>query len=163
MIELNAGDFTRSAGPVPGKSVYHQRRGLRGRGRKPNSESGRRLRRLTWGDSGGFLPIGAVLMLGTSSSDSMVDFQNPIELTWGPQTVWVAAGSSTAPVNAELSGVLSGSGGLTVEGDGTLLLSGTANTYSGGTVVESGRLIVATSGALPDGSNLTVGRRDFDL
>ena len=53
----------------------------------------------------------------------------------------MTAGSGTAAVDARLSGVLSGSGGLTITGGGTLLLSGTDNTYSGGTVVDSGTLI----------------------
>ena len=45
---------------------------------------------------------------------------------------------------------------LTKTGSGTLLLSG-SNNYSGGTDVNSGTLIAAASGAIPDGSNLTVG------
>ena len=41
-------------------------------------------------------------------------------------------------------------------GSGTLVLSG-SNTYSGGTYVTDGKLIVAASDALLDGSNLFVG------
>ncbi|MGA2259025.1 MAG: autotransporter-associated beta strand repeat-containing protein, partial [Thermoguttaceae bacterium] len=37
-----------------------------------------------------------------------------------------------------------------------LVLSG-SNTYLGGTAVESGTLIINNSGAIPDGSSLTVG------
>ena len=44
---------------------------------------------------------------------------------------------------------------LTKTGSGTLLLSG-SNNYSGGKDVNSGTLIAAASGAIPDGSNLTV-------
>lgn len=44
---------------------------------------------------------------------------------------------------ATLSGVFSGSGGLTFTGAGTLVMLG-ANTYSGGTTVSSGTLVVAS-------------------
>ena len=53
-------------------------------------------------------------------------------------------------------GAISGGGNLTKVGAGTLVLSGD-NTYSGGTNVEAGTLIVNNSGAIPDGSSLTVG------
>jgi autotransporter-associated beta strand protein len=47
-------------------------------------------------------------------------------------------------------------GSLVLDGSGSLELSGT-DTYNGGTTVEDGRLILATPGALEDGSSLTVG------
>ncbi len=55
-----------------------------------------------------------------------------------------------------VSGNLSGFGGLTKSGSGTLVLSGT-NTYQGDTDVASGTLLVAAPYALPDRTNLTVG------
>ncbi len=51
--------------------------------------------------------------------------------------------------NAILSGVFSGSGGLTFAGGGTTVSSG-ANTYTGGTTIASGTLSVA--GSSPTGS-----------
>ena len=81
--------------------------------------------------SGSFLPDQAPLMLGTPSADSMVDFQNPInllDLGNGPQTVKVTAGSGTATVDARLSGVLSGGGGLTITGGGALEVTATTLT-----------------------------------
>ena len=58
-----------------------------------------------------------------------------------------------------LAATVSGSGALSLTGDGTgtLVLSGTANTYSGGTYVDAGTLIANNSGAVPNGSSLTVG------
>jgi fibronectin-binding autotransporter adhesin len=58
-----------------------------------------------------------------------------------------------------LPGVLSGSGGFTKYGDGTLILSGsTANSYAGDTYVDNGTLLLNKSGynAVPHGS-LTIG------
>ena len=46
---------------------------------------------------------------------------------------------------------------LTGDNTGTLILSGTDNTYSGGTYVDDGTLIVNNTGALLDGSSLVVG------
>jgi len=53
--------------------------------------------------------------------------------------------------NAILSGVFSGSGGLTFAGSGTTASSG-ANTYTGGTTIASGTLSVA--GSSPTGSGV---------
>ena len=55
------------------------------------------------------------------------------------------------------SGTLSGPGGLTVTGGGTLILSGTNNSFSDGTTVESGSLLLESQGAIAAGSSLTVG------
>ena len=150
VIELAAGDFTGSSGSGPGQVQFTANGGgfsAVGANRVVNLGNSATL---TWG-SGSFLPNGVPLMLGTWSADSTIDFQNPINLGSGMQTVQVTAGSGTATVDAQLSGVLSGSGGLTITGDGTLVLSSTNNTYNGGTVVESGTLILASNGALPDG------------
>jgi autotransporter-associated beta strand protein len=59
----------------------------------------------------------------------------------------------TAPTqgSATLSGIFSGSGGLTFNGVGTTILTG-ANTYSGGTTVASGTLSVA--GSSPTGTGV---------
>jgi autotransporter-associated beta strand protein len=100
----------------------------------------------------------------------------------GTASVTVTGGSQTIASAMQISGgtlavVLSNSGELAIsgnisddngvrslmlagDGSGTLILSGTANTYGssgGGTIVEQGTLIVNNSGAMADGSNLTVG------
>ncbi|MDP3229777.1 MAG: autotransporter-associated beta strand repeat-containing protein, partial [Acidovorax sp.] len=67
-------------------------------------------------------------------------------LNAGGATVTSPAGSS-----ARLSGVLSGLGGLTVNGSGMLALSGN-NTYAGGTTVSSGSLSVSGTSPLGTGS-----------
>ena len=50
-----------------------------------------------------------------------------------------------------LSGTISGAGALSQTDAGTLVLSGTSNTYSGGTYVDACTLIANNSGAIPDG------------
>ncbi len=56
-----------------------------------------------------------------------------------------------------LSGVISGSNSLSLDGAGAMVLGGTANCYTGGTRVDQGTLYVQNSGALFDDSGLTVG------
>ena len=58
--------------------------------------------------------------------------------------------------NATFAGSLSGTGGLTKEGAGTLTLS-RANTYTGPTTINAGTLLVGGSGALPSTSAVNVG------
>ena len=159
VLELDAGDFTRNLGTGRGQAQFTANGGgfsAVGANRVVNLNNSATL---TWG-SGSFLPDGAAdarLGIGRfddrfSKSARSARFGN------GPQIVLVTAGCrGHAAVDAQLSGNLSGNGGLVVMGNGTLLLSGTDNTYGGGTAVDSGTLIVASDDALPDGSSLTVG------
>ena len=95
-------------------------------------------------------------MLGSWSADSTIDFQNPIQILAGsgPQTVQVTAGSGTAAVDSRLSGVLSGSGGLTVVGWGSLELTA-SNTYLGPTTISDAILRLSNPAALPGGVGAT--------
>ncbi len=51
---------------------------------------------------------------------------------------------------------VTGAGQFVEDGGGIVILSG-INTYTGGTAVTSGKLVVTTASALPNGSNLIVG------
>jgi autotransporter-associated beta strand protein len=71
----------------------------------------------------------------------------------------LASSSSFQPDAASvlnLTGPISGSGALALDGSGELVLSG-SNSYTGGTYVHSGTLIATANGAIPEGSSLTVG------
>lgn len=81
----------------------------------------------------------------------------------GGQLNYTADYSGTlAPVNVstgatlELSGTLSGSGGVRMGGGGVVVLSA-ANTYTGATVINSGTLRIGAASAIPSTSDVTVG------
>ncbi len=57
--------------------------------------------------------------------------------------------------NVTITNVMSGPGGLTKQGDGTLTLTGT-NTYAGATTVAAGQLTLGSATVIPDSNNLTV-------
>jgi len=68
----------------------------------------------------------------------------------------VVSGSGT--LASGISSSITDSGGgysLTMDGGGTLVLSG-SNSYSGGTDIDAGTLIVTNSSAFPPGTNLTI-------
>ena len=87
---------------------------------------------------------------GSGGSIINSNLEAPAVLTISP-----TGGSTTFSGSIEGGGTL-GSLGLVLSGPGTLVLSG-SNSYEGGTTVAEGTLIVATGGALPTGTSLTVG------
>lgn len=100
-----------------------------------------------WGSSN-FVSGNNALVLSSAVSDSTIDFQNGLGFGNGQRVVSVNNGS--APVDAKLSGILSGGygGGLVKRGAGTLSLTNSGNTYAGDTWVNAGTLSVDnTSGS----------------
>jgi autotransporter-associated beta strand protein len=63
---------------------------------------------------------------------------------------------TTSGTSLQISGVIGGSGAITMSGSGSLLLDA-PNTYTGSTTVSGGKLIVAASGGLPNKNQLTIG------
>jgi len=102
---------------------------------------------LLWG-TGGIGNGSGALILSSSTSWADVDFQNGINLNGATRTVTVNDNGNTGLDYATISGVISnstGTGGLTKNGAGTLVL-GDANTYNGTTTVANGTLILSSIG-----------------
>ncbi len=112
--------------------------------------------------AGGALRIDAVQtfnnVTGSVSNDSLT--LNGGTLQYGGPTVTTAAnpltiGSSNGTINVlnaattlTLDNLISGSGGLTKTGPGTLILANTSNTFAGGFTVGNGAVFVAADGDL---------------
>jgi len=92
---------------------------------------------------------------GTLRPTASTAFAQPITLKAGGGIL----DTSTAPV-VTFSGPIRGSGGLTVHGGNTIILTG-ANTYSGGTAILDGR-VVASAQALGRGNVLNNGVLVFE-
>jgi autotransporter-associated beta strand protein len=115
---------------------------------------------VTWA-SGGFVPDGSSLILGSSTATGTVDLQNSINLGSALRTVQVNRGS--ANIDAKLSNTLIGiGGGLNKSGDGILELA-SANTYNGETRVSMGVLRLSDALALPGGFGTTGGTSNLNL
>lgn len=103
-----------------------------------------------------FVRDGQALLLSSSTSDSTIEFQNPIDLVNVPRAIVV--GNGAASVDAILSGVLSSSdfsGGVDKLGAGTLNLRA-ANTYTGETRILEGTLVAGIAGAIPASSTVVI-------
>lgn len=106
---------------------------------------------VTWATSD-FAANGTAFVLGAASSDGTVTFSNNIDLNGGDRTITVNNGS--AATDAVLSGTLSNGTGLTVNGNGTVLL-GDDNSFTGTMSVVNSRVLV--SKLANSGSNSSIG------
>ena len=103
---------------------------------------------LNWASTVGFVSDGYALKFGSTQSNAVLTFQNPIGLdagtagTYAAREINVTAG--TGGDSTVLSGVISGSASsdLLKTGTGTLNLTA-ANTYAGRTLVEQGTLLAS--------------------
>lgn len=85
---------------------------------------------------------GQGMIFGAPDSTHTINFKNPLDLGEKVRTVIVNDGLNPDNVDGEFSGGLSGTGGLTKTGPGTLELSN-ENPYTGVTTVEAGRLLIS--------------------
>ena len=150
-----SGTFTRSLGTGPGQvqlvGASASGAGFSAFGGPLVVRIGGNSNTLTWG-SPGF--VSGTLALNGLLADSLVDFQNGIDLAGGTRTIFVSGTSASSPDVAQISGPIS-NGNLTKSNTGMLILTG-ANTYAntifsaaGGTVqIGNG----GTAGSLGSGS-----------
>jgi len=109
---------------------------------------------LRLGPGGSLAPTGA-LTVNAGGTFDLNSFNQTIGSLAGAGSVTLGAGTLTTGsdnTSTTFSGTISGTGGLTKIGAGTLVLTGN-NPYSGATAVNGGRLTV--NGAIPN-STLTV-------
>jgi fibronectin-binding autotransporter adhesin len=105
----------------------------------------------------GVLSVSADASLGAAAS-SLIFNGGTLSFTGALSTARSVAANATAIIDAqaavELTGIVSGPGGLTKTGPSPLFLSNAANAYLGATTVAQGGLLSA--GAIPDGSATVV-------
>lgn len=142
-----SGDFTRGLGTGIDQAQWLASGGFAAYGADMNVNIGGASAQVRWGLNG-FVPDGDTLVLGSQDADKKVTFQNPIDLGIMDRLVRVENGR--AGEDAQLSGVLSGLGSLTKNGEGTLRLSA-VNAHTGGTTLGEGTLVGATATAFSTG------------
>jgi len=114
-----------------------------------------------------YLDVGSISLAKSTGTNFGINLSGGIigaTTSWSPacsvpMTLGTANGNitfQTADANNDamtmpISGALTGPGGLTKTGSGTLILSG-ANTYAGNTTVSNGTLTIVTSGSPTNGS-----------
>jgi fibronectin-binding autotransporter adhesin len=107
-------------------------------------------------NSGGFLPSNSYLNLQDSNSTGILTWANPINNNGSALNVVQVASSALAGTAANMTGVISGTGGFIKNngisnGAGLLILSG-SNTYTGQTAIQYGTLSVASLNYVSSGS-----------
>jgi outer membrane autotransporter protein len=119
--------------------------------------------------NGGAISISLAASLGSSSQLTLnggtLQVTSGVVLPALPVTLAAGGGTIDTSTNASslfLAQPISGPGGLTKTGAGTLILQG-INTYSGGTTVDAGTLQLLSGSALNPAGALTVNGGTFDL
>lgn len=162
VIGLGAGNFSRplAAANTLGAVTFSGAGGFAAYGADRSVNLGGALATVAWGTAGTGLN-GQTLILSSATATHTVDFRNPLTLG-GNRTVRVDNGA--AGVDGVLSGAVSGvfSQTLTKTGDGTLLISGTADNGSlilnvSAGVVILGKTPIGASHAVAGISNIATG------
>jgi len=148
--------FTRNLGAGPGEVQWSASGGFAARGGKMTVNIGGRTRpqTLVWDSTPCFLPDGRSLTLNGTSSDSEVEFVNPINLGGKSRTFAVPDNPDSGSDFATVSGILT-NGGVETVGDGTVVFA-VPNAYTGATVLQTGALRATDGVGLPSRSNLVI-------
>lgn len=128
---LGTGDFTRALGTGADQVQWTGSGGFAAFNADRVVNIGGAGTTMTWA-TGGFVPNGSSLTLGATSATHTIDFQNPIDLGSASRSIDISNAASVT-LDAIISGPISGSGGLTKNGDGTLLLQSSTSSYTGQT------------------------------
>ncbi len=112
---------------------------------------------LSWGSAPGDVgtKIVGTLKFGSNSAAAATTFRNSIALGSVDRTIQVDDNPNSINDLAEISGAISGSGGIIKSGDGVLKLSG-ANGYNGTTSISGGVLQAAIGTGIPSGSFIDI-------
>lgn len=150
VLELACGNFYRGLGTAP-YQVQLTGGGFGARGADRVVNLGGQSQQVVWGQNG-FNGANNALMLSSSTSDAMIDFQNPINLNPGTNGVLrgIVVADGTAAVDARLSSSITGKALLYKSGGGTLVLAA-ANSFTLGMQVDGGTVRLGAAGALPNG------------
>lgn len=131
LVGLGTGDFTRALGTGVDQVHWTGGGGFAAYNADRVVNLGGAGATVTWA-TGSFVPNASSLYLGANSATHTVDFQNPIDLGSAVRIVEITNAAAVA-VDAIISGAISGTGGLTKNGDGTLALTATNSSYTGQT------------------------------
>ncbi len=151
VLELNNANYTQNLGTGANQVQFTSDGGFSAAGvdRTVSLSGGATL---SWSTTSGFLANGQALILGSSSADKTLIFQNALNHNGTAQTIRVQNGSAT--IDAQLTGVLS-NGSLTVTGSG-VLTSTAANTLASTVTVSGAELRLSGNGTLNSITTLVV-------
>jgi len=97
---------------------------------------------------------GLVTLAGSVNAGTLMFGGLGYSLTGGTLTLGDVARIHVAPgLNATIGSILAGSSGLTKTGNGTLILTNNANSYTGDTVINGGALVITNEGQLGSSTN----------
>ena len=102
---------------------------------------------LTWGTSAGSQIVGT-LDLNSPSAAAVTTFQNKVALNGATRTIFVDDNPNSTADYAVMSGVISGSAGITKTGSGLLSLTA-SNTYTGTTTISGGSMQATVGTGIP--------------
>ena len=163
----SSGTFSRTVGTASGNVNWSTSSGgFAARGGTLNIQLNAGTGSLTWNGSS-MVQTGQALIFGSSTADSLVDFQNAINLgssLTGQRTITVNDNTASSSDIARISGAITNTAtgwGILKDGAGTLELTG-ANTYTGTTTVSVGTLKLGASDVLPNASNIIIGTGTLD-